>query len=381
MTGKKERNLKSVDGNWYFDFRLKGKRHRGFAGKTKEQARNRLTKLRAELLDVAWGFKKPPAEDVTFEKFADEFLEIYCKPNKRSWQQDELTLEGLKAFFKGRTLRSIGPKLIEKFKAERSIEESKTTGNTVSPATVNRALALLKTLFSKAVEWDKLETSPAARVKKLKEPPIREWILTKDETRRLIEAASPELKPVLVVALGTGMRKGEILALKWKDLDLVRGIITVSMSKSCKARKIPMSGAVAVALGAIARRGEFVFWNPDTKTRIMDVKTAFQAACRRAKKDPEDKKDPGLIGLRFHDLRHTFATWWVGAGGDLVALSKILGHASIQMTMRYAHATPEVMRLGIERVGEILDRSGQKADTPSVSVTQGTRPTVSSRDN
>lgn len=381
MTGKKERNLKSVDGNWYFDFRLKGKRHRGFAGKTKEQARNRLTKLRAELLDVAWGFKKPPSEDVTFEKFADEFLEIYCKPNKRSWQQDELTLEGLKTFFKGRTLRSIGPKLIEKFKAERKVEESKTTGNTVSPATVNRALALLKTLFSKSVEWDKLETSPAARVKKLKEPPNRERILTKEEARRLLAAASPDLRPVLITALGTGMRKGEILALKWTDLDLVRGIITVSISKSGKSRKIPMSGAVAVSLGAIPRRGEFVFWNTDTKTRILDVKTAFKSACRRAKKDPADKKAPGIVGVRFHDLRHTFATWWVAAGGDLVALSKILGHSSIMMTMRYAHATPEVMREGISRVGEILDQSGQKADTPSVTVAERPRPTVCNRDN
>lgn len=381
MTGKKERNLKLVDGKWYVDFRFRGKRVRRFGGFTKDQAKVAMAKERLNCRDIELGLKKPEAKDVPFSAFADEFLRVYCKPNKRSWEQDELTLEALKSYFKDKTLRSIEPAHVERFKADRKAEESKSSGNTVSPATVNRALALLKTLFSKAVEWRRLEANPAAGVKKLKEPPCREWILTKDETRRLLEAASPELRPVLITALGTGMRKGEILALKWADVDLVRGIITVSMSKSGKSRKIPISGAVAAALGAVSRRGEYVFWNPETKTRIMDVKTAFQAACRRAKKNPDDKKDPGIVGVRFHDLRHTFATWWVAAGGDLVALSKILGHASIQMTMRYAHATPEVMRVGIERVGEILDQSGQKADTPSVSIPQGTRATVSSRDN
>jgi integrase len=381
MTGKKERNLRLVDGKWYVDFRFKGKRHREFGGYTKEQARNTLAKLRTELLDVARGFKKPPAEDVAFETFADEFLKTYCKPNKRSWAQDERTLKALKTFFKGKTLASIDQRSIDRFKAERSVETSKTSGETVSPATVNRALALLKTLFAKAVEWGRLETNPAARVKKLKEPPNRERYLTREEARRLIGAASPELRPIIIAALGTGMRKGEILALKWADLDLVRGIITISMSKSGKARKIPTSGEVAATLGAIPHRGEYVFWNPETKTRILDVKTAFRAACRRAKKNPEDEKDPGIVGVRFHDLRHTFAGWWVEEGGDLVALSKILGHASIQMTMRYAHARPEVMRLGIERVGQILSQSGQKTDTPSTPAPRETGATVSRQYN
>ncbi len=81
---KPERNLRFADGKWYLDFTFKGKRVRQFGGYTKDQARNSLTKLRSELLDVARGFKKPAAEDVTFEKFADDFLELYSKPGKRS---------------------------------------------------------------------------------------------------------------------------------------------------------------------------------------------------------------------------------------------------------------------------------------------------------
>ncbi len=381
MSPRKDRNLKFIDGKWHVDFRFRGKRHRQFGGYTKEQARNTLAKLRSELLDVARGFKKPPVEEVMFADFADEFLELYCKPNKRSWQQDKLTLEGLKAFFKGKTLQSIGPALVERYKAERKVELSKSSGNTVSPATVNRALALMKTLFSKAVEWGRLETNPAARVKKLKEPPGRERILTADETRRLLEAASPELRPVIITALGTGMRKGEILALKWTDLDLVRGLITVAISKSGKARRIPMSGAVAAALGSVPRRGEYVFWNLETKTRIKDVKTAFLAACRRARKSPEDKKDPGITGVRFHDLRHTALTWMLQSGADIVSVSKIAGHASIIMTQRYCHESAEKQRLAVEHVGGILDQRGQKADTALGTVIGVPRVNLSVRDN
>jgi integrase len=354
MKPKNDRNLKFIDGKWYVDFRFRGKRHRQFGGYTKEQARNTLAKVRAELLDVASGFKKAPVEDVLFESFGADFIERYSKPNKRSWDRDELSLDTLKRYFKGKMLSAITPETIEGFKAKRRTE--------VSDSTTNRELAFLKTLFTKAVEWGKLEKSPAARVKKFREPASRERILTVDEIRRLLDAASPEHRPVLIVALGTGMRRGEILSLKWTDLDLVRGIIYVRTSKSGKPRQVPMSGAVAAALGALPHRGEHVFHNPETGTHVLDVKTAFHAACGRAKKDPNDEKDPGITGVRFHDLRHTFASRALELGADIMTVSKILGHSSIIMTAKYLHTTGESMRLAVGKVGESLDQSGQKVD-------------------
>lgn len=360
MKPRKDRNLKVVDGKWYVDFRFKKKRHREFGGWTKGQARNTLTKLRAELLDVARGFKRPAAEDVLFETFGAEVIELYSKPNKRSWTRDDLSLENLKRFFKGKALSAIGPADIEAFKAKRRTE--------VSDSTTNRELAFLKTMLNLAVEWGRLEKSPAAKVKKFREPASRERILTGEETRRLLKAAGPELRPIITVALGTGMRKGEVLALKWPDVDLVRGIITVTTSKSGKGRKVPMSGAVAAALGAIPRRGEHVFHNPETGTHIKDVKTGFRAACARAKKNPDDKKDPGITGLRFHDLRHTFASKALELGADIMTVSRILGHSSIMMTAKYLHPTGESMRAAVEKMGEILDPTGQKADTAEISI-------------
>jgi integrase len=355
---KNDRNLKSQDGKWYIDFTAQGKRIRQFGGYTKEQARNTLAKLRINKLDEKLGFKKPEAEEVPFAKFADEFLNLHSKQNKKSWKGDQLLLAGLKNHFKGETLQSIGPEKVERYKARRKAE--------VSPATVNRALACLKTMFNKAVEWGKLETSPLRTVKKLKEPLGRERILSAAEAARLVECAGSAVRPVLIVALHTGMRRNEILSLKWKNVDFPRAYIFIEDSKSGRSRKIPMNSAVIEALRALPREFEFVFYNPETKDHIKDVKTAFHSACRRAKKNPEDEKDPGIIGFRFHDLRHTAASKMIEAGVDLVTVSKILGHASIQMTMRYAHPTPENMRLAVDRLSEILDPTRQKVDTVSI---------------
>lgn len=366
---KKERNLKLIDGKWYLDFTFKGRRHREFAGFTVQQARNTLVKIKAELLDVARGFKKPDVEDVPFEKFADDFLELYSKQNKRSWKSDELSLENLKRSFRGETLASITPEKVERYRAARKVEASKNSrlGTPISPSTANRELACLKTLFSKAVEWGRIEMNPAARVKKLKEPPGRETILTEDQARRLVEAAGPEFRPIIITALGTGARRSEILNLKWRDVDSVMGIITITNSKSGRSRKIPMSATVASALSAIPRRGEYVFWNAETKTHIKDIKTAWATACSRAK----------ITGVRFHDCRHTALTWMLQSGADIVSVSKIAGHASIIMTQRYCHASPELQRLAVNKVGEILDQTRQKVDTPSEAIVEPRRLTPS----
>jgi len=345
MKARRDRNLKSIGGKWYLDFTFKGRRIRKFGGYTKEQAQVALAKERIDRRDIALGLKAPEVEDVAFDAFADEFLELYSKPNKRSWDRDKRSLDELKAFFAGETIRGVSAEKIERFKVARKAE--------VSGASVNRELACLKTMLAKAVEWGKLETNPAAKVKKFREGPGRERYLTPEEARRLVDAASPAIRPVLVVALNTGMRRGEILGLKWSNVDLVKGFIFIEDSKSGKPRRIPTNGTVAAVLGALPRLSEYVFYNPETKTHLRGIAGAFTKA----------REDAELKGVRLHDLRHTAASWMVAAGVDLVTVSKILGHASIQMTMRYAHPTPENMRLAVERLGDLQERARQKADT------------------
>ena len=118
-----------------------------------------------------------------------------------------------------------------------------------------------------------------------------------------------------------------------------------------------MNSAVSGAFMGLPHVSDFVYYNPETKTAVKDIKTGFKAACRRAE----------ITGLRFHDLRHTAATKMIEAGVDLVTVSKILGHASIQMTMRYAHPKPENMKRAVKRLGEILGPTRQKVDTRGIS--------------
>jgi integrase len=373
---KNDRNLKFRDGAWYVDFTHRGKRIRQFAGYTKEQARNTLAKFRLDRLDEKLGFKKPGSgEPIPFETFADEFLETYCKQNKRSWARDELSLKTLKKFFRGETLQSIGPEDVERFKAKRRTDHLMLGGKLctplVSPSTVNRELACLKTLFNKAIEWGKIEVNPLRAIKKFKENNVREMNLSASEAQQLIENASLSIRPILIIALNTGMRRNEILSLKWQSVDLSRRYIFIEDSKSGKSRKVPMNSTVYKILNNMPTVSEFIFFNPETKTHIKDIAVAFRAAREKA----------GLKGLRLHDLRHTAASKMVEAGVDIVTVSKILGHASLQMTMRYAHPTPENMRRAVDRLAEILDSTRQKVDKPSETAVSIETPTNSLLNN
>lgn len=353
---KKEKNLKLIDGKWYIDFTFNKKRIRQFGGYTKEQARIKLLKLKIEKQNEKLGFKKPDSRtDAPFEQFTKEFIELYSKQNKKSWKSDESSLKNLRPFFKGKMLSQIKPELVERYKAKRKSEiierqEQQIKDRkreVISLATVNRELAFLKTMLNKAVEWDRLEVSPLKNVKKFKEPEFKNGVLTREKAKSLIEVAENHLKPILIIALNTGMRKNEILSLKWKNTILSKRYIHIEDSKSGKSRDIPLNSLVIEALAVIPQDSEYVFYNLKTKRPIRDVKTAFKTACKNA----------GIDYLRFHDLRHTAATRMVEVGTDLVTVSKILGHSSIQMTMRYAHPTPENMRRATEKLGEFYEKT------------------------
>lgn len=345
---KKERNLKLIEGKWYLDFTFNKKRIRHFGGYTKEQARNTLIKLKADKLDEKRGYKKIAQPDIGFMEFAREFIDIYSKQNKRSWERDESALRSLASFFKGKSIQNIGSEFIERYKAWRRTE--------VAPGTVNRELTFLKTMFNKAVEWGRLESSPLRKVKKLREPNFKERILSSAEMKRLFDVSSSNLKPILIIALNTGMRRGEILNLKWENVSLSKRCIHIEDSKSGKSRDIPMNALVVEALSTLCQDSKYVFYNSTTGSAFKNIRTGFMTACKNAE----------IKGLRFHDLRHTAATRMVEAMVDLVTVSKILGHSSIQMTMRYAHPTPENMRLAVEKLGKLYEQTRQKVDTVKI---------------
>ena len=127
------------------------------------------------------------------------------------------------------------------------------------------------------------------------------------------------------------MRLREILYLERRNVDFNRNIVVVTQTKSKKNRNIPMNGLVFKTLQGVVRKSEYFFCDPETGKPYHSIKTSFGKALKRAK----------LEGVRFHDLRHTAATMMVMSGVDLVTVKEILGHSSIEMTMRYAHPTTE----------------------------------------
>jgi integrase len=211
----------------------------------------------------------------------------------------------------------------------------------VTGAGINRELALLKALFNKAIQWGfvKME-NPVSKVSYYPERQM-ERILSYEEAEMLVEESGESLRPVVITALNTGMRKSEILGLDWKNVDFARRYIRVERSKNNRSRKIPMNSAVYEELQKARRnRSEYVFTQKRTSERLRCVVSAFKVACRKA----------GLEGLRFHDLRHTFATNLVMNGIDLVTVKEILGHSDISMTVRYSHPSDKRKMEAVERL-------------------------------
>ncbi len=164
-------------------------------------------------------------------------------------------------------------------------------------------------------------------------------ILSWDEEKKLMGAASPHIRPVLVVALNTGMRLGETLNLRWEDINFAKAEITVKHTKTKRARRIPMNNCLTSTLQSVRIADDtdgYVFAHENGKP-YGSVKTAFYRTVRKA----------GIGHLRFHDLRHTFATRMAEVS-NLPSVQAMLGHRDIKTTMRYAHATREQMSMGVQ---------------------------------
>lgn len=207
-------------------------------------------------------------------------------------------------------------------------------------ATINREHALLKSIFTKAMDWGIVKENPAKRVRLTKEQG-RIRFLTKSEIQRLLAAAEESkalhLKPILIMALDTAMRRGEILNLRWEDVDFERRVIQVKKTKNDQPREVPMTDRLAETLWDWKKKSldkGLVFAN--TKgIKITSVKTAFACALRKA----------GITDFRFHDLRHTAASQMYMSGWDIKLIKEIGGWKTLAMVDRYSHLTTEHKRI------------------------------------
>ncbi len=339
---------------WYISYMFKGERIRESISKLKSEAEAALAARKSDILRGRFKFQK--TKKIRFKDYADEYLDSAKTIKKRSWPRDEASLKNLKSHFGEMFLSDISYKEIEAYKKKRieTVRITKKGEKKPKPATINRELACLKTLFNEAIRSDMVAENPVREVKSFQEQKKDLRIPKKDELDRLAKNSCSHLKDILVVALNTGMRRDEILNLRWNDVDFIDDFMFIKETKSGVPRKVPMNDMVRSTLKKIERGNDFIFYNPKTNTRFKDIKTAFNAACRRA----------NIVDLTFHDLRHVAATNMVMGGVDLVTVKEILGHASIVTTLRYAHPTPENKRRAENILAAFYRGEETEKDTP-----------------
>jgi integrase len=339
---------KSRSGNprYYMDYVDHGKRI--------QRVCRRATSFEEAYLELRRAvFKELEKKRIAFSTFADEYLEDYAKPGKKSWETDKGRLDRLKKHFRNTDLREITPMEIDRFRASlltKGMEKS----------TTNRYVALLKRMFSLAIDEDYAETNPAKKVRLFSEAEnLKERILSEEEEQRLVEKCCDHMKDIVTFALDTGMRLGEILRLRWANVDMKSGMIRVEFTKSGKTRIVPMNQTLQVMLWRLKKRGgEYVFTNPGSNDRFREIKRSFKTGCRRA----------GIDGLRFHDLRHTFASRLVRNGIDIGTVRKLLGHSTLLVTQRYVHSDEAMLRSAVGslvRSKDLLHRCDKFQDEDS----------------
>jgi integrase len=223
------------------------------------------------------------------------------------------------------------------------------------PATVVRYLAALSHCLSTAVkEYQWLEDSPLRKVSKPSEPRGRVRFLSDEERAALLAACeaspNPYLLPVVVLALSTGMRAGEIMALEWRDVDLARGWLTLRETKNGTMRGVPLAGKALELVKEHARTRRRVdtplLWPGAHPNKPMDLRQPWEKALKQA----------GIEDFRFHDLRHSAASYLAMNGASLNEIAAVLGHKTLSMVQRYAHLSESHKAGVVERMNAAIFR-------------------------
>lgn len=297
-------------------------------------------------LDVSRVKNKPSTLDSK-----EMFLRVHILPRLGHLRLDQVTyavIEDLKVALAATPIGNVTRK--------KNGEPGKPVARTLSRKSINNCLTVLRRMLSIAKKRELIATVP--EIEWFREPPPEFDFFTFEEADRLIVAAPRKWKPMIALALRTGLRLGELMALRWQDVDLVAGRLMVRQNvvkgivgtpKSGKPREVPLSDEALAALhGHRHDRGPLVFCDHEGRMlRVPKTRYAMEKACKLA----------GLRPVGWHVLRHSFASHLAMRGAPLKVIQELLGHATIQMTMRYAHLSPDVARDAVR----LLDSASGRA--------------------
>jgi integrase len=355
-------SIRKLHGSWWVDFRFNNERFRKRSPlNTKQGAQEYEATLRGRL---ARGL--PLGDDhrgeIIFEDFHRRYIrdhaEVYNKPTVVE-KKIRMAAYHLFPVFGRKKLNAINAKAIAVF--QRSLKQ-----RGLAHKTINNIVGELQRVLRVAVEWGELDR--VHRVKRLRVAKPPTVFLTVDEVRRLLSDRS-EWRDVVLLAVFTGLRFGEVRALHWEDIDLERGMLTVSRNyvgghfmppKNYKNRHIPLSGELLALLRANAQPGGLVFEREQGGPLSQHAATAaLTRMCKRR----------GVKHIGWHALRHTFASHLVMRGVPMRTVQSLLGHSSIQMTERYTHLSPEsglqaIARLTFDEAPRWAPATVEDARTP-----------------
>ena len=279
-------------------------------------------------------FKTSEAKRHTLGEMIDRYIRDVLPKKPRSARSQKTQLIWWKKQAGTFLLSDVTSVLIASYRDKLGSEEMD-SGKLRSPATVNRYLAAISHVFTIAVkEWGWVEDSPLRKVTKAKEPRGRVRFLSDDERERLLEfcqsSQNSHLYTIVVLGLSTGARKMEILSLCWKQVDFQRGIITLEDTKNGDRRVLPLAGRALTLMKAhakIRRLGTDLVFPGQKPQKPIEIKKAWESAVAKAE----------LVDFKFHDLRHSAASYLAMNGASLAEIAEVLGHKTLQMVKRYAH--------------------------------------------
>jgi integrase len=344
---------------YYVRFQIDGKRRTMYAGPTEDDAEKKAAALLLARDRYKAGLIEPEPErpaPIKFEKYAERHLKHLEREHRDSTYRDEKNRINnfIVPAFKGKLVNEITPRHVKDFLADRM-----DAGN--SKATRNRFRNVLSVLFGQAIQDGYREENPVKGVSRLREDEHAVPALSHEEQEALIQACPRKIRDFAMIALDTGLRRGEILRLEWRDVDLAERMVTVRHSKSGKSRVVHLTARLVTRLQELKDKRIVPLDGPD---RVL----AALAASWSGPTAKLFKRAAAAIGqpqLRPHDMRHLFAVNLVRAGVPLTDVAKLLGHSpsSIAVTMRYAKHAPEDFAA---RARDILEASRQASPMKAI---------------